>query len=230
MARMTRLRQSFRQSGRNPQVASAIFATVNLIGNRTALWLRIPRAICSNASSWPRAMAAAIFFCSMVKEPTGSGGAAGIPETGPRRRLFHQVERGVVIHILPRGPGPGHHGPFRVGQFSQPARVRFEAESGIVRHHHRDVRRAILYRPPDRDGIRHPAVGVGLAVHIIIPARRQSHGRRGAESRKDPVVADVEVNRLAGVTVGQHDVKTVGAFCSASTESGTRFRMIWSTR
>ncbi len=68
------------------------------------------------------------------------------PDADSRRRLFHQVESGVVIHILPRGPDPRHPGPFRIGQFSHPARHRCEAESGIVREHHGDVRRAIRDR------------------------------------------------------------------------------------
>ena len=77
-----------------------------------------------------------------------------------------------------------------------------------MREHHGDVRRAILYRPFEGNGVRHSAVGVRLAVHVIKSARRQGHGRRGAEGRKDPVIADVEVNRFTRVTVGQHDVKS----------------------
>jgi len=46
------------------------------------------------------------------------------PGTGlPPAGCFIRSRAACVIHILPRGPDLGHHGPFRVGQFSHPART-----------------------------------------------------------------------------------------------------------
>src|SRR5208283_4930132 len=52
---------------------------------------------------------------------------------------------------------------------------------------------------------RYPAVGERMAVDVIIPARRQGHGRGGAEGRKNAVIADMEINRFTGMAIRQHD-------------------------
>ena len=177
---------------------------------------------CSSASSCPMARAASIRFCVMVRAPTGSG-RSGLKTLMPdaRRRPLQKIEGGVIFLILTGRPGPGHPGKFRISQPPQPAWHRFEPEPIIVRKHHGDVGGPVLQRALDGNGIRHPAVGEGLAVHIIKSAGCQRHGGRGAQGGKNTVIANAEINRFTGMTIREHDEKRVGAFCRASTESGT---------
>ena len=168
---------------------------------------------CANASSCPRYQGGRDSF-----RLDGKGAHGQPPERAEhldahaRRRMFHQFDRIVVIHILPGRPDPGHPGKFRVGNLSQPAWFRLEPESQFVREHHGDVRCAIRNRAPDGNGVRHPAVGKRMAVHEIIPARRQRQGGGRAERVKNPVIANVEIDRSAGMTIRQDDEKAGGRF------------------
>src|ERR1017187_1526081 len=124
-----------------------------------------------------------------------------------RWRPLQEVEGGVVIQTLLGGPSLGHGRKFRVGKFPQPARYRLEPEVSLVGEHHGNVRRPVLPGALNRNGVGYPAVGEGMSIYVIKPARCQGHRGRRAEGGKDPLVAGMEVNGFTGMAVSQHDEK-----------------------